>query len=104
MLLQLKGHDVRIAYHGKEGLEVVRHFPPDLVLLDLALPDIDGFAVLRTLRSQRLLGGATVVAMTGFGQDSDKERSAQAGFHAHFVKPVNFAEFDALLERLAQRP
>jgi PAS domain S-box-containing protein len=103
MLLQLKGHDVRIAYHGKEGIDVVRHFPPDLVLLDLALPDVDGFAVLRTLRSLRLLGGAMVVAMTGFGQESDKERSAQAGFEAHLVKPVNFTELDALLDTLAQR-
>ncbi|WP_309909480.1 PAS domain S-box protein [Caballeronia sp. LZ035] len=103
MLLQLKGHDVRIAYHGKEGIDVVRHFPPDLILLDLALPDIDGFAVLRSLRSLRLLGGAMIVAMTGFGQESDKDRSAQAGFEGHLVKPVNFAELDALLDALAQR-
>ncbi|SAK70067.1 PAS/PAC sensor hybrid histidine kinase [Caballeronia fortuita] len=103
MLLQMKGHDVRIAYHGKEGLDVIRHFPPEVVLLDLALPDLDGYAVLRTLRSQRLLGGATVIAMTGFGQDSDKERSAQAGFDAHLVKPVDFDVLDRLLEKAAQR-
>jgi CheY-like chemotaxis protein len=103
MLLQMKGHDVRTAYHGKEGLEVIRHFPPDLVLLDLALPDMDGYAVLRTLRSQRLLGPAKVVAMTGFGQESDKERSAQAGFDMHLVKPVDFDMLDRLLEKVAGR-
>nr|WP_087050090.1 PAS domain S-box protein [Caballeronia ptereochthonis] len=103
MLLQMKGHDVRIAYHGKEGLDVIRHFPPELILLDLALPDIDGYAVLRALRSRRLIGRATVVAMTGFGQSSDKERSAQAGFDAHLVKPVDFEELDRLLERVSVR-
>ncbi|SAK89617.1 PAS/PAC sensor hybrid histidine kinase [Caballeronia hypogeia] len=103
MLLQMKGHDVRIAYHGKEGLDVIRHFPPELVLLDLALPDMDGYGVLRTARSQRLLGRAMVVAMTGFGQVGDKERSAQAGFDAHLVKPVDFAELDRLLEKVAAR-
>jgi PAS domain S-box-containing protein len=97
MLLQLKGHDVRIAYHGREGIEIVRHFPPDLILLDLALPDIDGYGVLRTLRSQRLVGRAFVAAMTGFGQESDKERSAQAGFEAHLVKPVDFDMLDGVL-------
>jgi PAS domain S-box-containing protein len=101
MLLQLKGHDVRIAYHGKEGVEVVRHFTPDLILLDLALPDMDGYSVLRTLRSSRLIGNATVAAMTGFGQDSDKERSAQAGFDLHLVKPVDFDKLDALMTRIA---
>nr|WP_277187703.1 PAS domain S-box protein [Caballeronia sp. BR00000012568055] len=97
MLLQLKGHDVRIAYHGKEGVDVVRHFPPDLILLDLALPDMDGYAVLRALRMQRLHGHAFVAAMTGFGQESDKERSAQAGFDAHLVKPVDFDKLDAVI-------
>jgi CheY-like chemotaxis protein len=103
MLLQMKGHDVRIAYHGKEGLDVVRHFPPELILLDLALPDMDGYSVLRTLRSQRLIGRAMVAAMTGFGQESDKERSAQAGFDAHLVKPVDFQALDRLLELVAKR-
>lgn len=103
LLLQMKGHDVRTAYHGKEGLDVIRHFPPQLILLDLALPDMDGHAVLRALRSQRLIGRATVVAMTGFGQDSDKERSAQAGFDAHLVKPVDFDVLDRLLEEVAKR-
>ncbi|WP_232519251.1 PAS domain-containing hybrid sensor histidine kinase/response regulator [Caballeronia insecticola] len=103
MLLQMKGHDVRIAYHGKEGIEVVRHFPPELILLDLALPDMDGYAVLRMLRSLRLIGRAKVAAMTGFGQSSDKERSASAGFDAHLVKPVDFDELDRLLERVGGR-
>jgi PAS domain S-box-containing protein len=97
MLLDLKGHDVRIAYHGKEGLDVIRHFRPDLVLLDLALPDMDGFAVLRTLRSQWAFNHLLVAAMTGFGQQSDKDRSNEAGFDAHLVKPVSMASLDALI-------
>jgi PAS domain S-box-containing protein len=103
MLLQLKGHEVRIAYHGKEGVEAVRHFAPDLILLDLALPDIDGYAVLRALRAQRFLKRALVSAMTGFGQDSDKHRTAQAGFDAHLVKPVDFDKLDAVIERAFDR-
>jgi PAS domain S-box-containing protein len=106
MLLQLKGHDVRIAYHGKEGIDVIRHFAPDLILLDLALPDLDGFAVLRMARSQRLLGRAFAAAMTGFGQESDKTRCAEAGFDAHLVKPVDMDRLDTVLAdaRKKKRP
>ncbi|WP_244816559.1 PAS domain S-box protein [Caballeronia sp. Lep1P3] len=98
MLLQMKGHEVRIAYRGREGIDVVRHFPPDLVFLDLALPDIDGYSVLRAMRSKRIGGRAVVVAMTGFGQASDRERSEQAGFDAHLVKPVDMDNLDAVIE------
>ncbi len=103
MLLQIKRHEVCIAYHGKEGIDVVRYFPPDLILLDLALPDMDGFAVLHTLRSKRLIGRALVAAMTGFGQESNKERSARAGFDDHLVKPVDFDKLDAVIERAAKQ-
>jgi PAS domain S-box-containing protein len=102
MLLELKGHEVRVAYHGKEGIDTVRLFRPHLVLLDLALPDIDGFAVLRTLRSQWRSSTALVAAMTGFGQQSDKERSSAAGFDAHLVKPVSIELLDALLADAAR--
>ncbi|GAB5094476.1 PAS domain-containing hybrid sensor histidine kinase/response regulator [Caballeronia sp. HLA56] len=103
MLLQMKGHEVRIAYHGTEGIDVIRHFPPALILLDLALPDIDGFAVLRSLRSHRLVGRAMIVAMTGFGQEGDKERSAQAGFDGHLVKPVDLQLLDEVVAKASKR-
>ncbi|HEY1995850.1 PAS domain S-box protein [Paraburkholderia sp.] len=103
MLLELKDQHVRVAYDGKEGVEAVRGFRPHLVLLDLALPDMDGFAVLRTLRSQWWSNDVFVAAMTGFGQQSDKERSAAAGFDAHLVKPVSLELLDGLLAEAGRR-
>lgn len=99
MLLELKDHHVRVAYDGKSGIEAVRLFRPHLLLLDLALPDMDGYTVLRTLRSQWWSSDVFVAAMTGFGQQSDKERSAAAGFDAHLVKPVSMESLDELLIR-----
>jgi len=97
MLLRVKGHEVRIAYRGREGIDIVRHFPPELVFLDIALPDTDGYSVLRALRSLRHSGRPIIAAMTGFGQESDKERTAHAGFDAHLVKPVDMDKLDAVI-------
>jgi two-component system CheB/CheR fusion protein len=97
MLLRLNGHEVLEAPDGKSGLALARQRRPDVVLLDIGLPDVDGYEVAREIRAA--LGDAVhLVALTGYGQPSDRERSARAGFDAHLLKPV---DTDAVMETLA---
>ena len=93
-LLRRWGHEVRLAHDGKAALEEARAFRPEVVLLDIGLPDIDGYAVAQRLRAEGL-SGELLVALTGYGPDEDRERARQAGFDRHLVKPV---EPNALLD------
>jgi two-component system CheB/CheR fusion protein len=88
MLLQLKGHSVRVATDGLAALEAVQDHPPDLVFLDICMPGMDGHEVARRLRQNPLLQKTVLVAMTGFSQEEDRRRSREAGFDYHLVKPV----------------
>lgn len=86
--LEMQGHEARCAFDGPSGLRLAREFPPDLVLLDIAMPGMDGYEVLRRLRE---LPGAqpVVAALTGFGPGPECERMKQTGFDHHLVKPVD---------------
>jgi two-component system CheB/CheR fusion protein len=97
MYLRLIGNDVRTAHDGRLGLEVASMYRPDLVLLDIGLPGMDGLEVCGRLRE--LLGDSRplIVALTGYGQERDRRRTQEAGFDAHLVKPVDFAALQALL-------
>jgi signal transduction histidine kinase/ActR/RegA family two-component response regulator len=97
LLLQALGQEVYTAYDGLAGLELARQHLPDVVLLDIGLPLMDGYEVARRCREEQGLQGMTLVAMTGYGQDSDKQRSQDAGFNAHLVKPVNLQDLVLLL-------
>jgi CheY-like chemotaxis protein len=88
MLVEMLGHDVRVAYDGVEALQVGGGFHPDLVLLDIGMPRMDGYEACRRLRAQPWGASARVVAVTGWGQEHDRRRSQQAGFDQHLVKPV----------------
>ncbi|HEY2608426.1 MAG TPA: PAS domain S-box protein [Paraburkholderia sp.] len=103
MLLELKGHEVRIAYGGEQALEIAPRFVPQLAVIDIAMPKMDGYATLAALRVMPELAGTMFVAMTGFGHASDREQTRTAGFHAHLVKPVELAQFDALLAQAEAR-
>jgi signal transduction histidine kinase len=96
--LQLAGHDVRTAHDGMEALQVARTFEPDIVLLDLGMPKMDGYEVARQLRTESAgVRQMTLIALTGWGQQQDRDRTADAGFDAHLVKPVAEAQlFKAL--------
>jgi PAS domain S-box-containing protein len=98
MLLRLRGYDVRVARDGPAALDAADEFHPDLVLLDIGLPGMEGYAVARALRSGESSARPRLVALTGYGRDEDRRRSAEAGFDDHLVKPV---APDALLEVLA---
>ena len=87
-LLKIWGHDVRLAHDGPAALAAARDYQPEVILLDIGLPGMDGFAVAQQLRTEGLQTGM-LVALTGYGEQTDKQRSQQAGFHHHLVKPVD---------------
>ena len=89
MLLQLEGCTVATAADGAEALAAFDRLQPEIVLLDIGLPDIDGYEVARRMRSRQGPKKAMLIALTGWGQDQDKRRAAQAGFDEHLTKPVN---------------
>jgi PAS domain S-box-containing protein len=103
MMLELMGHDVRIAYNGAQALQIAHRFSPQVAMIDIAMPDMDGYAVLRSLRAMPKLENTLFGAMTGFGSESDFARTQEAGFEAHLLKPVDLASFEALLARAMKR-
>jgi len=98
-VLRLLGNQVESAYDGESGIQLARRFRPHMVLLDLAMPGVDGFEVRRRLLEDGGHEDAFFVAMTGFGNEEDKKRTQAAGFDAHLTKPV---ELDVLITLLAQ--
>ncbi len=97
MLLQTFGHEVQAAYNGQTALEIAVQYEPDFVLLDIGLPDMNGYEVARRLRQQPQTKDVRLIAMTGYGQDSDRQRSQEAGFDHHLVKPVDPQKLQDLL-------
>ncbi|KVA56683.1 hybrid sensor histidine kinase/response regulator [Burkholderia cepacia] len=103
VLLQMKGHAPRVAYRADEALALASDFVPHLMLVDLTMPDVDGFTLLYELRAIDALRDTTCVALSGHARASDLARTERAGFDDHLVKPVEMVVLDALLERVAQR-
>ena len=87
-LLKLMGHDTRLAHDGEAALQVAAEFEPDVALIDIGLPRLNGYEVARRLRAEPRLRSAVLVAQTGWGQESDRARSQEAGFDHHLIKPV----------------
>jgi signal transduction histidine kinase len=100
MLLKATDHEVHIAHDGLEAVEEAATFQPHVILLDIGLPRLNGYEAARRIREQQRHKGVTLVALTGWGQEEDRRRSAAAGFDAHMIKPVDFA---ALTKLLAER-
>ena len=88
-ILDAMGHAVRTAATGEQGVRIAAEWRPDVVLCDLGLPDLDGYSVCERIRSQAGAAGVHLVAVTGWGQDEYRQRSAEAGFDRHLVKPVD---------------
>lgn len=99
MLLQLNGQDAQVAYEGPAALVLAEQEPPDIVFLDLGMPKMDGYEVARAFRSHPALKGVTLVALTGWGQPEDRQRTKDAGFDYHLVKPV---EAESLYKLMAE--
>jgi CheY-like chemotaxis protein len=98
-LLRLFGHEVHVLHDGPTGLAAARTLRPNLVLLDLGLPGMDGFEVARRLRADPEFD-AVMVAVSGYGRDEDRRLSSDAGMKHHFVKPIDFPALRALLDSL----
>jgi CheY-like chemotaxis protein len=99
-LLELSGHEVFSAANGALALESAERHLPEVALLDIGMPKLDGYEVARRIRAQPWGHRITLVALTGWGQESDRRRSGEAGFDSHLVKPLDLDRLTALLERL----
>jgi PAS domain S-box-containing protein len=102
-LLEMTGHETRLAYDGPSALEAAIDYRPDVVLLDIGLPGLSGFEVARQIRQQAALSGIVLVALTGYGQDSDRQLSKEAGFDYHLVKPASFSDIEQILASVSAR-
>jgi len=100
-LLELWGHEVRLAHSGPGGLETAREFQPEVILLDIGLPGMNGFEVARRLRKEAALDTPCLVAITGYGQETDREKAREAGFDYHLTKPVEPHRLRTLLHTVA---
>ncbi|CAB3749120.1 chemotaxis protein CheB [Paraburkholderia humisilvae] len=100
-LLRTRGHDVHIAYDGPQAVEHAAALLPDVIVLDIGLPRLNGYEAARRIRAQRVDGRFLLVALTGWSQEEDRRRSIEAGFDAHLVKPVSLEDVEALFVRLS---
>jgi two-component system CheB/CheR fusion protein len=100
MLLTLAGHEVRVAHDGAAAIATACSYRPQVILLDIGLPGMDGFEAARRLRGEPGLDGTLLVAMTGYGQAQDRQRSKAAGFDRHLTKPVEPGVLYGLLREL----
>ena len=99
MLLKCTGNETHTAYDGVEAVEAAAKFQPEVVLLDIGLPKLNGYEVARKIREQPWGQDMVLVALTGWGQEEDRQKSKEAGFNAHLVKPV---EQSVLMKLLAE--
>ncbi|VCU68110.1 Autoinducer 2 sensor kinase/phosphatase LuxQ [Pigmentiphaga humi] len=104
MLLEIQGHDARPLYDAEAALQLAPEFLPQLVFIDLAMPVMDGFAALRAFKALPQLAGTMFVALTGYGQQDDRARTAEAGFDRHLVKPLDISLLDEMLDAAAAQP
>jgi two-component system, chemotaxis family, CheB/CheR fusion protein len=102
-VLTVWGHSVRTAHDGPAAIREALEFLPDVVLLDIGLPELNGFEVAQRLRAEPTLGHVVLVAMTGYGQASDRQKAMQAGFDHHMVKPASFDDLAEILANVAPK-
>ena len=98
LLLRLWGHEVQTVRDSRTALKVAGHFAPDVMLLDIGLPEVSGLELAKQFRKQPEFQETLLIAMTGYGREEDHQRSLEAGFDAHLTKPVPLAELHRLLE------
>jgi CheY-like chemotaxis protein len=99
MLLKVYGNVTQIAHDGMDALEQAELFKPEIILLDIGLPKLNGYEVCRTIRSRAGGKDVLMVALTGWGQEEDRRQSKDAGFDEHLVKPVEYKALREVIER-----
>jgi CheY-like chemotaxis protein len=100
LLLQLSGHEVRAAYDGAQAVAEAEAFRPHVAVLDIAMPRVDGYEAAQRIRAEAWGKDMILVAMSGFGQESDKQQAHAAGFDHHLTKPVDSTQLERLLPRV----
>jgi CheY-like chemotaxis protein len=100
MLLELAGYEICTVEDGQSTLEAIRTFRPDVVLLDIGMPNLDGYEVARLVRADETHNQLWLVALTGYGREQDRRLAKEAGFDHHLVKPVTFDALRTLLASL----
>jgi CheY-like chemotaxis protein len=100
MILQLQGDEVRTAHDGIEAVELAEEFRPQVILMDVGMPRLNGYEATRRIRELPWGQGVAVIALTGWGQEIDRAKSKEAGCDAHLVKPVDLPELEKLLSQL----
>lgn len=103
-LLESLGHEVRVAHDARAGIAVAQQFAPDFAFLDIGLPEISGYQLAAQLRAAPVTSKTVLVAVSGWGQERDRERSREAGFAMHLVKPVELEQVQSVLNGIVRNP
>jgi PAS domain S-box-containing protein len=103
LLLEEAGHSVRTAHTGPDGLAAALEFLPDVILLDIGLPKLDGYEVAKRIRQEAALHNVVLVAMTGYGREKERQRSQEAGIDHHLVKPVDYGTLEQILAAVSEK-
>ena len=104
MMLSIMGHETRTAHDGESAVETAESFLPEVVLLDIGLPKLNGYEVAQRIREHAWGAAMFLIAVTGWGQEEDRQRSSEVGLNVHMVKPVEPAALEKLLAELSQSP
>lgn len=102
MLLELQGHQAQVEYDGSAALMHIKRYVPQVMILDIGLPDMDGYELAKRVRASAEAAGTALIALTGYGQSDDRARSSMAGFDYHLVKPVSAQELLTVLAEVEQ--
>lgn len=102
MMLSIMGHETRTAHDGESALATAEAFLPDVVLLDIGLPKLNGYEVAQRIRQQPWGTSMFLIAVTGWGQEEDRQRSSEVGLNVHMVKPIEAGALEQLLSDLAR--
>ena len=101
--MRATGHDVRTAHDGPTALEAALDYQSGVVVLDIGLPGLNGYEVAKRIRQNPVLKNVVLVALTGYGQELDRETSLQAGFNHHLVKPARFEQLQKILATASEK-
>ena len=99
-MFEMMGHDVALAYSGKEALKEADEFKPDLILLDIGMPEMDGLETCKRLKQNESLKNTRIIAQTGHGDDEIIEACEEAGFYQHLLKPVEIKQIQEILNSM----
>lgn len=103
MLIEAHGHTVSVAYSAASALAHISTATPDVMVIDIGLPDMDGYAVCRHLRTQPQTSKSVLIALTGYGQEQDRELARTAGFDFHLIKPADHTQLLTVLGKVATK-